>query len=308
MSQRIEEKLLKIPIIAPFTRILQKVKIPGIATLSLYDILEMYILGIVKGALSSRAGGIAYSFLMAIFPFLIFILTLIPLVPIEGFQEDFLYLLGQWMPASTSDEVFNQVIDYIMNHDYGGVLSSYFVLSILLMTNGINAVFGGFEYSYHVEIERSVIKQYLVALGVSILLGFYLLLTVAVAFYFEVGIEKLNDAGLLDNGVSWIVLGQKVFFVAMVFISISTLFYFGTKEGKHHSFVSPGSILTTLLIILLIYLFGIYVVRYSRYNELYGSIGTLLLFMLFTWLNAIILLLGFELNASLHRVKKHLKG
>lgn len=308
MSQRIEEKLLKIPIIAPLTRLLQKVKIPGIATLSLYDILEMYILGIVKGALSSRAGGIAYSFLMAIFPFLIFILTLIPLVPIEGFQEDFLYLLGQWMPASTSDEVFNQVIDYIMNHDYGGVLSSYFVLSILLMTNGINAAFGGFEYSYHVEIERSVIKQYLVALGVSILLGFYLLLTVAVAFYFEVGIEKLNDAGLLNNGVHWIVLGQKVFFVAMVFISISTLFYFGTKEGKHHSFVSPGSILTTLLIVLLIYLFGIYVVRYSRYNELYGSIGTLLLFMLFTWLNAIILLLGFELNASLHRVKKHLKG
>ena len=308
MSQRIEDKLLKIPIIATLTRLLQKVKIPGIATLSLYDILEMYILGIVKGALSSRAGGIAFSFLMAIFPFLIFILTLIPLIPIAGFQEDFLYLLEQWMPASTSDEVFNQVIDYIMNHDYGGVLSFYFILSILLMTNGINAVFGGFEYSYHVKIERNIIKQYLVALGVSILLGFYLLLTVAVAFYFEVGIEELKDTGLLDNGVPWIVLGQKVFFVVMVFISISTLFYFGTKEGKQHSFVSPGSILTTLLIILLIYLFGIYVVRYSKYNELYGSIGTLLLFMLFIWLNAIILLLGFELNASLHRVKKRLKG
>jgi len=307
MSQRIEEKLLQIPVVAQLTKLLQRIKIPGVSELSLYDILEMYILGIVKGALTARAGGIAFSFLMAIFPFLIFILTLIPYVPIQGFQEDFLYLMEQWMPPTTSDVANEQVISYILNHNYGGLLSFYFVLSIFLMTNGINAIFGGFEYSYHVKIERNIIKQYLVALGVSILLAFYLVLTVVVAFYFEVGIEKLKDSGLLDNGVTWIELGQKVFFIIMVFISISTLFYFGTKEGKYHAFVSPGSILTTILTLLLVYLFGIYVARYSKYNELYGSIGTLLTFMLFIWLNAIILLLGFELNASLHRIKKKLE-
>jgi len=306
MSKKIEEKLLKIPVIGQITRLLQRIKIPGVATLSLYDILEMYVLGIVKGALTTRAGGIAFSFLMAIFPFLIFILTLIPHVPINGFQEDFLFLLEQWMPPNTSDAVFDQVVGYILNHNYGGLLSVYFVASILLMTNGINAIFGGFEYSYHVKIERNIVRQYLIALGVSMLIAFYLLLTVAVVFYFEVGIEKLKETGLLDNDVFWIVLGQKIFFILMVFISISTLFYFGTKEGRFHDFVSPGSILTTLLIIVLIYLFGIYVVRFSKYNELYGSIGTLLTFMLFIWLNAIILLLGFELNASLHSVKKRI--
>jgi len=305
MYKNIEKKLLKIPIIASITRLLQRIIIPGTSGLSIYDILEIYIIGIVRGALSSRAGGIAFSFLMAIFPFLIFILTLIPYIPIEGFQDDFLFLLEQWMPPSTSDAAFESVIDYILNHNYGGVISFYFILSIFLMTNGINAIFGGFEYSYHVKIERNIIKQYIIALGVSILLALYLLLTVAVVFYFEVGIEKLKETGLVEDEVFWIVFSQRIFFIAMVFISVSTLFYFGTKEGKHHEFVSPGSIMTTFLIVLFIYLFGIYVSEFSKYNELYGSIGALLIFMLFTWLNAIILLLGFELNASLHRIKKN---
>ncbi len=304
MPTSIKSKLLSIPVLNLVVRFISKIKVPGLKGMSLYDLLELYAIGIVKGALTSRAGGIAFSFLMAIFPFLIFILTLIPYVPINGFQEDFLFLMEQWLPPTTSNAANEQVIGYILNHNYGGVMSIYFVASILLMTNGINAIFGGFEYSYHVKVTRNIIKQYLIALGVSILLTMYLLLTVAVAFYFEVGIEKLKASGYVSNEVIWIEFGQKVFFVVMVFIS--TLFYSGTKESKQHSFISAGSILTTLLILLLIYLFGIYVVKFSKYNELYGSIGTLLVFMLFIWLNSIILLLGFELNASLHRIKKRI--
>jgi membrane protein len=306
MTKHIEEKLLKIPILNILVRIAKKIPLPGLEGMSLYDILEMYITGIVRGALTTRASGIAFSFLMAIFPFLVFVLNLIPYVPIDGFQEDFLYLMSQWMPPTSSNEAFDNVVNYITNHNYGGIMSFYIILSILLMTNGINAIFGGFEYSYHVKVGRNVIRQYLIALGVSIVLVLYMLITVAVAFYFEVGIEKLKDSGWVQNDVFWIVFGQKVFFAAMIFISVSTLFFFGTKEGKHHKFASAGSIMTTLLFILLIYLFGIYVARYSKYNELYGSIGTLLVFMLFIWLNSIILLLGFELNASLHRIKKRL--
>lgn len=307
MTKHIEKRLLQIPILNILVRLAQKIPLPGLKGMSLYDILEMYIRGIINGALTTRASGIAFSFLMAILPFLVFALNLIPYVPIEGFQEDFIFLMSQWMPPTTSNEAFDNIINYITNHNYGGLLSFYFILSILLMTNGISAVFGGFEYSYHIKVGRNVIKQYFIALGVSILLVFYMLLTVAVAFYFEVGIEKLKDSGLVEDDVFWIEIGQKVFFAVMVFISVSTLFFFGTKEGKQHKFASAGSIMTTLLFIILIYLFGIYVVKFSKYNELYGSIGTLLVFMLFIWLNSIILLLGFELNASLHRIKKWIR-
>ena len=306
MSDSIESKLLRIPILNLIIKLIQKIKVLGLRGMSLYDLLELYVIGIVKGALTSRAGGIAFSFLMAIFPFLIFILTLIRYVPIDGFQGDFLYLMELWLPPTTSSAANEQVISYITNHNYGGLLSVYFIASILLMTNGVNAIFGGFEYSYHVKVTRNVIKQYFIALAVSIMLAIYLLMTVAVAFYFEVGIEHLKASGYVSNEVFWIVLSQKIFFALMVFISVATLFYFGTKEGKQHSFFSAGSILTTMLILLLIYLFGIYVVKFSKYNELYGSIGTLLIFMLFIWLNSIILLLGFELNASLHQIKKRI--
>ena len=92
---------------------------------------------------------------------------------------------------------------------------------------------------------------------------------------------------------------QFLFFVLLIFVSVSFLYKYGTKEVKHLSFFNAGSILTTLLTLAMFKLFGIYVLKFATYNQLYGSIGTLLVLMLFVWLNSIILLLGFELNASI---------
>ena len=85
-----EEKLSNAPIVKWLINLLQKIKIPGLEGMNIYDLLKMYISGIVKGALTSRAGSIAFSFFIALFPFALFVLTLIPFVPIEGFQEDFM--------------------------------------------------------------------------------------------------------------------------------------------------------------------------------------------------------------------------
>ena len=307
MTKHIEERLDKIPVVSLLANLLKRLKVPGLKGMSLYDIFELYAVGIVKGALTTRAGGISFSFLMAIFPFLVFTLTLIPYVPIPGFEEDFLFLIEQWLPPTTSEAVQEQVINYILNHNYGGVISIYFVISILLMTNGVHAVFAGFRHSYHIKVGRHIIPQYLISLGVSILLAGYLVLTAVVAFYFEVGIERLKARGFVSNDVIWILIGQKLFFASMVFICVSTLLYFGPREGKKLSSILPGSILTTLLLLLLTYLFGIYVVHFSNHTELYGSIGTLLVFMIFIWMNSIILLLGFELNASLNTILNRAK-
>jgi membrane protein len=98
----------------------------------------------------------------------------------------------------------------------------------------------------------------------------------------------------------WLQVGRGAIFVIMIFTIVSILYRYGTKSVKHTRFFSPGSVFTTLLSILTFYLFSYYVTEFAQYNELYGSIGTLLILMLFVWLNAIILLLGFELNASIH--------
>ena len=164
MSKEIEHKLNKIPILNILVKFGKKIKIPGLEGMSIYDVLEMYFIGIVHGALTTRAGGIAYSFFMAIFPFLLFILTLIPYIPIEGFQEGLFSFIKDVLPPQTFDAV-NLVIGDIVNNQYGGLLSFGFLLSIFLMTNGINSVFSGFEYSYHVKDVRNVFKSYFISVS-----------------------------------------------------------------------------------------------------------------------------------------------
>lgn len=311
MTQPIEDKLDKIPVINLVVKLLKRIKLPALEGLSLYDLLELYITGILKGALTTRASAIAFSFFMAIFPFLLFILIVIPYIPIEGFRMDFLKFLESSLPPSTSDFFFENIFGNIADSQSGGLLSSVFLLSILLMANGVSAVFSGFENSYHEQLTRNAFRQYLFALGVAIILSFLLIITIAVLGYFQIYvIQELLD--VLENqgyevqsqNVFWFGIAQYVFFVLMVYLATATLYYFGTKEGKLFSFFSVGAIFTTVLIILTSYLFGIYIDNFSKYNELYGSIGALLILMVYLWINANILLLGFELNMSLNRLRK----
>ena len=297
MTKEIEDKLEKVPIVKVFVKFGKKIKVPGLEGMSLYDVLEMYIIGIVEGALTIRAGGIAFSFFMATFPFMLFILTLIPYI---SFTKDIL-------PLQTFEAV-NFVIGDIINNQYGGLLSFGFIVSIFLMTNGVNAIFGGFEYSYHVKEIRNVFRTYFISLGVSLLTSLFLIITITLVILYQVALTKIDETGWLHtDDLNLFYYGRGILFLIMIFTIVSLLFRYGTKQGKEIKFFSAGAILTTLLSLCTFYLFGIYVVKFAQYNQLYGSIGTLLILMLFVWLNAIILLLGFELNASLYSLRRRNK-
>lgn len=303
MSLEIEEKLEKIPVINHLVRLMKTIKLPWLEGLSFYDLIELYILGIAKGAFSYRAGAIAFSFFMALFPFALFILNLIPLIPIDNFQIDFLNFVEDGVPPNTF-EAIKSIIDDILNNSYKGLLSSGFILSIFLMSNGINAILGGFETSYHITISRSFIRQYLIALGMSLLLSFILIVTVASIVVSEVFIQKIQLHQIVDTNISFIELIRYGFVILMILITTSLLFKFGTKQTSKIPFISIGSVFTTILIILSSYVFGIYVVKFAKYNELYGSIGTLLILMFYIWINCMVLLLGFELNATINKLKR----
>ncbi len=310
MTKPIEDKLDKIPVINILVKFLKQIKLPGFEGLSIYDLLELYVLGIVKGALTTRASAIAFSFFTAIFPFLLFVIILIPYIPIDNFQKEFLDFLNSFLPPQTSDFFFANIFENISGSGGAGLISSVFLLSMLLMANGVNAVFSGFENSYHEQLTRNVFQQYMYALGIALILAFLVLLTVAVFGYFQIYIlgpiyESFSGEVLAeDEGIGWIIFAKYMFFVIMVYLATATLYYFGTKEGRSARFFSIGALLTTLLIILTSYLFGIYIDNFSKYNELYGSIGALLILLLYLWLNSNILLLGYELNASLIFLRK----
>jgi len=270
--------------------------------LSLYHFLEIYGTGIIKGTFSSRASSIAYSFFVALFPFLLFILNLIPYVPIDNFQMRFLRFIEELLPAQTSEFFYPTIADIAVN-TRGGLLSISIGLSLFLAANGVNAIFSAFEYSFHVTINRNFFRQYGIAFLVSIFLALLLLITVGVILYGEYVIADLLGNSYISDEVFWITVLQFTVFVVMVYIVIATLYYFGTKEGKHSRFFSVGAVVTTLLFLVTTYLFTIYINNFSNYNELYGSIGALLIMMLYIWINANLLLLGFELNISLQRLK-----
>ena len=311
MTKTVEDKLDKIPILNLLVKFLKKIKLPGFEGLSVYDLLEMYIIGIVEGALTSRASAIAFSFFTAIFPFLLFIIIIIPFIPFEGFQIQFLSFLDTFLPPQTSDFFNQNIFENITTTSQGSLLSTVFLLSVFLMANGVSAVFSGFEHSYHEQLTRNVFKQYLYALGVALILAFLVVVTVGVLGYSQIYIvtplyENISgeEIDASQSGIFWLNLAKYVFSTIMVYIATATLYYFGTREGRHSRFFSIGALFTTLLILLTSYLFGIYIENFSKYNELYGSIGGLLILLFYLWLNSNILLLGYELNASLNQLKR----
>ena len=267
----------------------------------------MYILGIIHGALTIRASAIAFSFFMAIFPFLLFILILIPYIPIDGFQNDFLSVLNTTLPPTTSDFFNNNIFDNINNQSTGGLLSSVFIVSMFLMANGVNAIFSGFQNSYHQQLNRNFINQYIHAIGVSLLLVVILLLTIAGLGFIEIYVVHpiYENLDFLDSSseLVWLNILKFLFFSLMIYIGISVLYYFGNSKLERTSFYSIGALLTMILVILNSFLFSVYIDNFSSYNQLYGSIGALVVLMFYLWLNAIILILGFELNTSLQKLK-----
>ncbi len=302
MSEEIENKLNKIPIVKQLVVLTKAIKLKTLEGLSLYDILELYVLGIFKGAFSYRASAIAFSFFMALFPFALFILNLIPFIPLENFQADFLEFVEEGVPPNTYDAI-EAILRDIMETSHQGLLSSGFILSILLMTNGINAILGGFEMSAHITITRGFFRQYFISLAISLVLSMILLITVAAIVIAEVMIQKINIRGYVAD-VSVIEWSRYGFILLMILITTSILYKFGAKETSSIAFISYGAVFTTILIVISSYIFGIYVTKFAKYNELYGSIGTLLVLMFYIWINCMVLLLGFELNATISKLKR----
>ena len=277
----------------------KKIKLSGLYGFSLYELFNLYFIGIIKGAISTRASSISFSFFMAFFPFILFVLNLIPYFPIDNFDLVFLSLMESLLPNESSS-FFHDIFTDINNNKRSGLLSTTLIFSIILIGNGVNAIFEGFTDSYHVHFSRNLFKQYLYAIFVGLILVIVVLFATFSSFLFNFLINQSNSF------ISFLIFYLKyIFLIIIALISFSSLYYFGTIQGKNLKFFSPGSIMTTILLFLSTYLFGLYVDNFSNYNELYGSIGALIIMMLFIWINSISLLLGFELNVVIYKLKNH---
>ncbi len=303
-GKKIKDWILNFKLFICLCAILDKIVIPGFGGLTLLYLIKAYIIGILKGALGSRAGSIAYSLFMAIFPGLVFMLNLVPYVPVEEFDKKFMDFIYELIPPQSLG-FFQPIITDISQNERAGLLSIAGVLALFLTANGVNAIFGAFENAHYNEINRNFFRQYFVALCTAIILALLLVTTLVVLIYFEVALYLLNDKSLFSDGTNITLLnvGKNIFLIIMIYSIVATLYYFGTQEGRKSRFFSPGALMTTILFMLTTSLFGVYIDNFNNYNELYGSIGALLITMLYIWLNSNLILLGFDLNATLRKLK-----
>jgi membrane protein len=282
-----------------------KVQLPFLEGLSLYDVARFFFKGIAEGNITSRAGSISYSFFLALFPGIIFLFTLIPFFPVQNLEQEVFDVFERILPPDTW-EASRETIKDVMKNKREGLLSLGFFLALIFTTNGVNAIVSNFNQTVHDIDERPFWKQQLVSMGLTLILSVFFLIGIVLIIFSADVLNGILAFFRLDQiSPAIIELVRLSLMLTLVFLGIALLYNYGASRRKNWRFFSPGAALATLLIILTSVGFSYYVANFSQYNKLYGSIGTLIVILLWIYINAIVLIVGFELNASISQVKKH---
>ncbi len=287
----------------------EKVSLPFFDGVPLYDVALFFWRSIIDGSITTRASAIAFSFFIAFFPAILFLFTLIPYVPIENFQTELFRLLKEVLPASTFETIEDTVTDIIMR-PRGGLLSLGFLMALIFSTNGIASMMSAFDATVHSINRRSWVSQHIAASFLLIILSVLLFIAIALLTGGEIALNYLKENDILRDSFTIFLLnfGRWIVIILLLFFANSFLYYMAPAKKTKWRFISAGSTLATFLSIIALYGFTYYINNFSQYNKLYGSIGTLLIILFLMYLMSFILLIGFELNASIyqaHTIKRN---
>jgi len=276
------------------------IKLPFFDGEPLYDVAAFFWKGIVDGAITTRASAIAFNFILAIFPAIIFVFTLIPYIPIANFQQQLLILLQSILPQDAFAAIQGTIED-IVTQPRGGLLSFGFLAAFIFATNGIVSVIAAFNGTIHSIETRTWINQRLVALILAIILTLLTTISVALITVSQTVMTFLVEKGFLQIDLTYYLLlgGKWLVICSLFFFGYAFLFYLAPARKTKFRFISAGGTLATILTIITTVGFSYYINNFGEYNTLYGSIGTLVVVMLAFYFNSLILLIGFELNVSI---------
>jgi membrane protein len=299
----------KWPVISFFVSLSKKLVLPGFDGLPLYNVTRFFIVGLTEGYIATRASAISYSFFLAVFPSLIFLFTIIPFIPIENFQASLLVIIRDFMPHSAYEAV-RETVEEIVTRPNGGLLSVGFILTIYFSTSGINSLMEAFNNTYHTIETRTWFQQRLISLLLVFILSVLLIIAIGLMTFRTSLLAVLIPEWILKSAfyLTMIRLIQWLIIIAALFFAVSFIYYLAPAKKHNFRFISAGGSLATLMIIATALGFNFYVDNFSKYNILYGSIGTLMIILLWIYFIAISLLIGFEINASIYKAKRDESG
>ena len=296
--------LLSSVVVTFIVRNSKKIILPGFQKIPLHDVTIFFWKGITKGSLPMRASAVAFSFFLAIFPSIIFLFTLIPYIPIENFQERLLSSFQHFMPQNAYEATKDTILDIVTNQR-GGLLSIGFITALYFSTNGFNALITAFNTTFHDIETRKPIHQRLVSILLVMITTVLILTSISLLIGSEYLLHKIFTHDSYEIAYHLIQFGRWIILFALFFCLISFTYYLGPSQKGRWKFISAGSTLATLLTVITSSGFAFYVDHFGKYNKLYGSIGTLIVILLWLYFNSLVLLVGFELNASIRQAKRN---
>ena len=284
---------------------LSQVILPGFHGVSLYDSLSFFIRQIISPRFTVAARAVSFSFLMSMPPFLLFLFTLIPYLPIP--TESLITSLEQTIGIITQNEKLQEAVTKLMNnfflHKKEVLLSFSVLMTLFFSSNGLMGLMTNFDRNFAGFKRRVWYRKRLYAILLTIVFFAVIILSFSLMIFQAWIFEYL---GLY----TWIVIGkilQYLIIAFMLIVTISLIYRYGPNTNSRWPLLTPGSIVASALIIILTVGFFYAVNNLINYNQIYGSVGTLIIFLVWLFTMSQILLIGFELNVSIF-VNKALKS
>jgi len=278
-------------------------QIPGLQEMKPFDLAKRSVKGFTADDMGTYAAALSYSALFALFPFLIFLIALLGFLHIPQF---FTWLLEQ-AQAAFPQEAYTYVSDtitQIQNQPHGGLLSFGIIAALWSASSGVRSVMNAMNVAYEVKETRPIWKRYL--LSVVYTLGFAILLILAAALMIlgPQGMQWLADhAGLSGVFVTlWTWLRFPVLAIILMIVA-ALIYYVAPNVQQRFTLLTPGAVLAVVIWLIASIGFSIYVSNFANYNATYGSLGGIVVTLLYFYISASVLLLGAEVNAVLYHAK-----
>lgn len=287
-----------------FIQTTKSTSLPGFEEESIYTICLFFIQEIRKGVITIQAKAVAFTFFLALFPYIIFLFTLIPYIPVDGMQHHILVLLQELLPTDVYALLDEKVID-IVGKKKGGLLSIGLFASIWLSTNGMMGVMDSFDQSAYLNTKRSRLEKRAVAFLLTVIVFFLLFFSLLLIVLGNQLLRFLLNEYHILNFFNFILFStiKWMSIIVLFFTAVSFIYHYGPSYKDKWIVTSAGSSLATLLIISISLGFSYFVNNFGRFNEVYGSLGTVVVLLLYVYFNSFALLIGYELNVFIRKSK-----
>ena len=305
MIKRISDFVLNLPIVKQLYHFASHKTLPGLHGITILVIAQQFKKSLVSSRLSMRAAAVSYNFFMALFPTIIFLFTLTAYLPIDNFDQLLLDSLKDVLPTFSYMAVKNTLLD-IISIQRDGLLSLGFFIALFYATNGVSSIISSFNASILIRDKRPEWKILLVSLQLTIIVTILLVLAISLMLFANFGLGYLISKKIItyqfDDIILWIT--KWVIFYGFIFFIVAFLYYLGPSKENRIKFFSLGAFAASFIILLLLIGFAFFVGNFGTYNTLYGSVGALIAVLVLINLNALVLLAGYEFNASIYHINK----